>query len=150
MSDMAQGGTGGGRIVVGVDGSPESDLALQAAISEANRRGATLEVRSYWSYPALPGLVSFPNAEITEAAQQVLDKALRRVAELDSSVSASGDCREGSAASGLVEDSRGAELLVVGARGIGGFRGLRLGSVGSYCAQHARCPVLVMRAVESD
>ncbi len=152
MASTAQDGEGGGgrRVVVGVDGSPESEMALQAAVDEAGRRGAALEIYSYWTHPAIAGVVSFPNAEIAEAAQEVLEKALRRAGELDGSVAATGECREGSAANELVEDAKGAELLVVGSRGIGGFRGLLLGSVGQYCAQHAPCPVLVMRPVEGD
>jgi nucleotide-binding universal stress UspA family protein len=137
------------RVVVGVDGSPESDLALEAAVGEASRREATLDIRSYWAYPHIPGF-TFPNAEVTKAAEDVWDRAMRRAAELDAGLPVTGEVNQGEAASGLVEDSHGAELLVVGGRGAGGFRGLLLGSVGQYCAQHAPCPVLVMRATEQD
>ena len=53
---------------------------------------------------------------------------------------------EGQAARVLVEAARGAELLVVGSRGLGGFRSLLLGSVGQQCAHHALCPVVIVRA----
>jgi len=51
---------------------------------------------------------------------------------------------EGTAAAALVEESRGADLLVVGSRGLGGFRGLLLGSVGQQVAHHAACPVVIV------
>ena len=104
---------------MGVDGSPESDLALEAAIGEAARRGATLDIRSYWSYPHIPGVVSFTNADVTKAAEETWGQYMRRASELDPTVTVTGEVNEGSAASGLVEDSKGAELLVVGSRGSG-------------------------------
>jgi len=51
---------------------------------------------------------------------------------------------EGTAAAALVEESRGADLLVVGSRGLGGFRGLLLGSVGQQVTHHAACPVVIV------
>jgi nucleotide-binding universal stress UspA family protein len=56
----------------------------------------------------------------------------------------SGVVREGQPAEVLVAESKDAELLVVGSRGLGGFRGLLLGSVGQQCAHHAACPVVIV------
>ncbi len=53
---------------------------------------------------------------------------------------------EGAAAAVLVDESRDAELLVVGSRGLGGFSGLLLGSVSQQCAHHAACPVVIVRS----
>ncbi len=50
------------------------------------------------------------------------------------------------AARTLVDASKGADLLVVGSRGLGGFKGLLLGSVSQQCVQHAECPVVIVRA----
>ena len=55
---------------------------------------------------------------------------------------------EGNAATELVDKSKGVDMLVVASRGLGGFRGLLLGSVSRQCAQHAHCPVVIVAAEE--
>jgi nucleotide-binding universal stress UspA family protein len=55
---------------------------------------------------------------------------------------------EGQAAKVLLETAKGADLLVVGSRGLGGFRELLLGSVSQQCAQHATCPVVIVRHID--
>jgi nucleotide-binding universal stress UspA family protein len=57
---------------------------------------------------------------------------------------------QGQAAGVLLHASRDADLLVVGSRGLGGFRGLLLGSVSRQCVDHASCPVVVVRHVNAD
>jgi hypothetical protein len=57
---------------------------------------------------------------------------------------------EGNAAQVLVTESAGADLLVVGSRGHGGFVEALLGSVGQHCAHHAACPVVVIRGAQAD
>lgn len=133
-------------VVVGVDGSEGADQALTWAVREAAMLGSGLEVCSFWHLPVIAGYpAAYDLHDFAEAARDVVEKALARVAELDSSLEAHGVIEESSAAAGLVRRSQGARLLVVGSRGLGGFRGLLLGSVGRHCAEHARCPVMVVR-----
>jgi nucleotide-binding universal stress UspA family protein len=136
------------RIVVGVDGSAGSDRALDWAISEARSRGAPLEVVHVWevAYPALGPAIGFAAeyGAVEEEAQVLLDKV---VAGHDTSGLTSPVARRllpGPAASALLGAARGAEELVVGSRGQGGFAGLLLGSVTQQVAHHATCPIVVV------
>jgi nucleotide-binding universal stress UspA family protein len=139
------------RIVVGVDGSARSDAALIWAADEARRREATLEVVTAWQDPVAYYGAASPAAhaassftDVVEArAEQIADHAARRAADLVADVVHQGV--QGQAAEVLTEAAEGADLLVVGSRGRGGFTSLVLGSVGSECAQHAPCPVAVVR-----
>ena len=86
-------------------------------------------------------------AEDSEAAaEDVLAEALKVVKEESGDVEIESVVREGQPANVLVEESAGAELLVIGSRGRGGFRELMLGSVSQQCAHHARCPLTIVRA----
>ena len=138
-------GTGAGRIVVGVDGSPSSEQALRWGASLAAMMGARLEAVTAWDFPAGYGFASVPQDWDPAAdMRKVLDETVRAVfgdhppAELQRQV------REGGAAMVLIEASQGAIMLVVGSRGHGGFAGLLLGSVSANVAEHAQCPVLVI------
>lgn len=135
------------RIVVGVDPSKDALRALRWAVDEAEIRGATLELVHAFPTPdlmALPAVVSLPDPdELRRAAEDVLDEALdsaggTRDVEVVKRVIA------GNAASALCEAAEGADLLVVGARGLGGFRGLLLGSVSHQVVSHSPCPVVVV------
>jgi nucleotide-binding universal stress UspA family protein len=142
-----------GVIIVGVDRSAGSEEALRFAFEEAQLRGATLRAVHAWQFgyigaPSLEGTVPVLGAELDEhrsAAEAVLDAMVREA------IPEAGDIRierrvvEGAAAAVLVEESRGADLLVVGSRGHGGFAQLLLGSVSQQCAHHAECPVVIVR-----
>jgi nucleotide-binding universal stress UspA family protein len=134
-----------GVVVVGVDGSPGSDHALLEAAADARRRHATLRIVHVWSYLDQP-VESFDPSFGREAAEALLAESVRSaggaLAGLD--VEAREVCDL--AARGLLDAARDADLVVVGARGLGGFRGLLLGSVSQQVAQHARCPVLIVPA----
>jgi nucleotide-binding universal stress UspA family protein len=136
-----------GRIVVGVDGSTGAAAALRWAVTEAAVRGASIEAVCAWHFPVPVGL---PYADAQTLASVDLETAAR--AELASAVESgpsSGVPIEqrvvfGHAAEQLLTAAEGADLLVVGSRGRGGFAGLLLGSVSRQCAEHARCPVVIV------
>jgi nucleotide-binding universal stress UspA family protein len=144
--------TANGRIVVGVDASPASREALGWAVDEAAHRGWRVEAVHVWSYPPLsyaPGIIAAPvfaHDDLEAAAVAELDEAVDEVlAATDGSVKVGRVVAEGGAAQNLIERAHGADLLVVGHRGRGGFRDLLLGSVAHQCAAHAPCPVVVVR-----
>lgn len=136
------------RIVVGIDGSKESLDALGLARAEAVMRGGQLEVVLAWDYldqPGFPEKAPFDPHYTHEQAQATVEQFVAAaIADLDPPVIARAVCDH--PASALIDAGVGAELLVVGARGTGGFLGLRLGSVSQKVLTHAPCPVLVVRA----
>ena len=144
-------------IVAGVDGSPGSREALRWALAEARLRQTPLQVVYAWEFPHLPvgpGIAPPITADtvsrLREAAEDVLDTALAETGDELEGVEIRRAVVEGPAASVLVEAAEGADLLVVGSRGLGGFRGLLLGSVSQQCAHHASCPVVIVRAPRGD
>src|SRR5689334_3213472 len=145
-------------IVVGVDGSAEAARALEYAAVEAARRGARLRVVSvfampdYWMVPVgfAPPEVTVPPVEelrsgAQEAAQRAVDELSAARPDLveQIEVEAVGIC--GHASDDLVEQSRGADLLVLGHRGRGAIASAVLGSVGLSCVLNAGCPVTIVR-----
>jgi nucleotide-binding universal stress UspA family protein len=146
----------GGRIVVGVDDSPDAAVALRWALREAVLREATLEVVHAWQPPmsALPfgGTLVVPvdEAEIDEAARSYLDTLVDgALAELDvEPPEVVRTALPGAAALTLVDLAADADLLVVGSHGRTGLRRLLIGSVASAVVQHAACPVVVIRLPE--
>jgi nucleotide-binding universal stress UspA family protein len=138
-------------IVVGVDGSAEADAALVFAVAEARLRGLPLRVVCAWEPPASTfvggAFAVTPDAFVAAEhhADDVLTEALQRIPHEGVDVEAFSV--EGRAASVLVEQAAGAELLIVGSRGRGAAKRLLLGSVSSEVAHHAPCPVTIVPAV---
>lgn len=136
-----------GRIVVGVDSSQTSLKALRWAMEEARLRGSELELVHAFPRPELIGMtmvVTLPSDdELREASEQVLSEALDAVGG-PGDLTVSRRVGAGGPASVLVEAAEDAELLVLGSRGLGGFRGLLLGSVTQQVIAHAKCPVVVI------
>jgi nucleotide-binding universal stress UspA family protein len=135
------------RIVVGTDGSPNAQLALDWAVDEARRREAELVVVRSWR-PPYAGEAAYGYVEVTDAVRagattQLEEAAAAAEAALGRPVHRVIRC--GAAADTLMDESKGADLLVVGARGHGGFLGLLLGSVAEHVARHAPCPVVIVR-----
>ena len=140
---------GRGRIVVGADGSDGGDAALRWALDEAELRGGTvdavmaLRVTPMLASPAVGALID-PEEEMAHA-REVLAASVESAAERRAGVVVHQVVHTGGAAHVLLEAAQGADLLVVGSRGRGGFRGLLLGSVSQQCVHHAPCPVVVVR-----
>jgi nucleotide-binding universal stress UspA family protein len=136
-------------IVVGIDGSEASRDALRWAYDEARMRNAALRVVHVWVYPYLgPRTGVHEPRELMEgdAATLLAGELEEFRAEVpDNEVPIETRLLEGSAADGLVAESRDADLVVVGTRGRGGFSSLLLGSVSAEVAHHARCPVVLVR-----
>ncbi len=136
-----------GRIVVGVDSSKTSLKALRWAIAEAELRGSGLMLVHAFPRPELVGMtmvVTLPSDdELREASEQVLDDALAAAGGAGETA-VTKHVGAGGPASVLVEVAKDAELLVLGSRGLGGFRGMLLGSVTQQVIAHAPCPVVVI------
>ncbi|GAA2713215.1 universal stress protein [Micromonospora olivasterospora] len=131
-----------GPVVVGVDGSDASLLALGFAVERAAGYRAPLRVLRAWE-PAADGGAD-PDAA-TAAERAALDEPLARWRDTFPHVEMAAEVVPGRPAAVLVEASGDARLVVVGSRGRGGLRGMLLGSVGQQLIQHARCPVAVVR-----
>ncbi len=135
-------------VVVGVDGSPGSGRAVEFAFTEAALRGTGLTALSiYWADPTKD--LRQPGPAIDEAAgdradQLVTDSVAPWLEKYPQVRVTTALIHQLNAEYSLVEASRDAGLVVVGARGRGGFTGLLLGSVSQALVHHAHCPVAVV------
>jgi nucleotide-binding universal stress UspA family protein len=148
---LAGQGTATERIVVGVDGSPSSKAALAWAVRQAERTGSTVEAVIAWHYPVLLGTPFgpagvLPETDFADVAAHVLSQAVSETVDPASPVKVSSVVGEGNVAQVLLEAAQGADLLVVGSRGHGGFTEALLGSVSQHCVHHAKCPIVIIRA----
>ena len=141
-----------GFVVVGVDGSESSMAALRVAVEEAKTRGAKLRIVVAWHIPLAVYTDGLPppediTSDMQGAAQEIAEQA---EAAVPAGVEYEAKLCEGQAADVLVEESAGAEVLVVGSRGLGGFARLVLGSVSQHVSHHAKCPVVIVPPDEHD
>lgn len=144
-----------GLVVVGVDGSPHSLGAVDAAGRYATGAGAHLRAVACWRVAAhgrslATWLREHPETSPAELALQRAERALEagaaRLREQYPDVEVEALAEEGDPEHVLARHAQHADLLVVGTRGRGGLAGLVLGSVSHWLVQHAACPVLVSRA----
>jgi nucleotide-binding universal stress UspA family protein len=141
------------KIVAGIDGSDASKDALRWAVDEAKLRGADVIAVHAWQVPPpVPSLGPAPGVEVVEIIPQLEESAKTLVQSVVAEVVGDGSdvkveavATEGPAGNVLIEAAKGAEMLVVGSRGHGGFVALLLGSVSQQVAAHAQCPVLIHR-----
>ncbi|GHJ42376.1 universal stress protein [Streptomyces sp. TS71-3] len=135
-------------VVVAVDGSEGSLRALDWALAEAQLRTAPLRlvhVRQYAAWPQLQALVPEPPEPAEEPAEdRVLARVLTSLTGRDGLPEVESRSLEGDPAQALPELGAGAQLLVLGSRGRGGFASLLLGSTGMAAARDAACPVVVV------
>jgi len=136
------------RVLVGVDGSAPARAALEFAAGEARMRDAVLVAVMAVQLPDYAWIDPYgtrrPEEDTLQRARERLDRTLAAVNTdgllLDPVVTAV------PAPQALVDRSADCDLLVVGSRGHGGFRGLVMGSVSMQCVLHAHCPVTVVHA----
>lgn len=136
-------------VVAGVDGSEESLRAVEWAALEARRHRAPLRIVAA---PALLPRVSVHSQDLATAAARLegescraLDEAVTRAEEIAPRQLIDADLLTGPPALAVTQSGTGALMLVVGARGAGGFAAMLLGSVSRYAAMQASCPVVVVR-----
>lgn len=140
----------GGPVVVGVDGAV-STSAIEFAMQEASRLGVALTAVHVWNSPVSAGpgdmlpLVYDP-AALEDEERRVLSESLAGWAERYPDVDIRSELVRGHPAHRLIEWSTSAQLMVVGARGRGGFAGLLLGSVSQALIHHSACRVAIIRA----
>lgn len=140
-----------GRIVVGVDGSPSSEDALRWAVRQARLTDRPVDAVLAWDFPMAYGIAPGSYEEDFHAdAVEVLDKSVQNVVGADDAGRVSRLVLRGNPARVLLDASDGAELLVVGCRGHGGFSGMLLGSVSQHVVTHAGCPVVVLHEHGAD
>jgi nucleotide-binding universal stress UspA family protein len=136
------------RIVVGVDGSPSSREALAWAVRQAALTGSVVDAIMTWhdrsSYDGYGWLMA-ADSSYSELASKMLGETVDSIVPAGSGVTVRQHAMEGNPARVLLEAADGADLLVVGSRGRGGFAGLLLGSVSQHCVHHSPCPVLIIR-----
>lgn len=136
------------RIVVGVDGSDHARRALRWALEEARLRQATIVAVHAWHLPYDGShpytALAFDPDRFEHQARSTLERAVHAEDTHGLAAPVETVVVHGTAAAALLEAANGADLLVVGARGLGGFTGLLLGSVSNQVSHHASCPVVIV------
>lgn len=138
-------------VVAGVDGSAESISALGWAARYAAATGAAVRAVHAWHYPGVvggPPVGVAPDAIHEKTEQQMRGELAEAVATVypdkaDPAIETK--VTYGHPAQVLIDESKEADLLVVGSHGHGGFPGMLVGSVSIHCVTHASCPVVVVR-----
>jgi nucleotide-binding universal stress UspA family protein len=142
------------RVVVGVDGSEPSEAALRWALDEGSAHKAVVQVVHAWEAPVIYGPVGGVSGSeiggIESGAHRLVDDMIERLGEKAASVEVERTVVPGGPASSLLDAAEGADLVVVGRRGLGGFGRLLLGSVSEHVARHAPCPVVVVPTAAGD
>jgi nucleotide-binding universal stress UspA family protein len=136
-------------VVVGVDGSESSLLALRWAANQASLKHVPLDVVTAWTFPDHPAPLDIQihepyQDELVMQAQAKLDEIVGEVLPADQQRDVRAKVIRGDAADVLLEASNAGSLLVVGRRGCGRFKHALIGSVSERCVRRATCPVVVV------
>lgn len=139
-------------IVVGIDGSPHSERALDWAMKQAAAVKAPLTVitvhevpKSYWGNMPVIGPADPPLLEkLRQAAEEMTQRVASRLGDA-APASVTVHAVSGFVVKELVDASQDADLVVVGARGASGFARVLVGSVSSEVVQHSACPVVIVQ-----
>lgn len=134
------------RILVGVDGSETSIDALRYAARLAEALDVPLEAVTTWVFPAVAEDAPVDTWSPEDDAQEILDASIAQAFGGTPPARLARTVLPGPAARTLIQESERCGMLVLGSRGHGGFARMLLGSVSAACAEHARCPVLVMHS----
>jgi nucleotide-binding universal stress UspA family protein len=143
-------------IVVGIDGSEGSRAALALAAREATLRNARLRVVVVWEVPATVYGGGFALVDsnaldpLRAQSEKLADESLATVRASHPSVDSEAVVLEGQPAEALLGAATDAALIVVGSRGLGGFKRLVMGSVSDQVMHHAACPVMVVHGGAAD
>ncbi|MDH6460288.1 nucleotide-binding universal stress UspA family protein [Micromonospora sp. A200] len=137
--------TGAGPVVVGVDGSESSRVALGFAVESAAQRRVPLRVVRVVAPPAGRRRSDHDEQATVAGERAAVEESLAPWRDTFPDVHVNIEVAPGNPAAALVEASRSAQLVVVGSRGLGGLRGMLLGSVSQQLLQHSSCPVVVAR-----
>lgn len=141
-------------VVVGNDGSEEGYCAVRWAADEARRLNTTLHIVHAWLWPLFkvdldPPAHAPAGAGLRAQAEAVLADSAKQAREVAPALVVTTSLVTGDAVAQLLRRAADASMLVVGNRGLGGFTGLLLGSVGVEVSAHAVCPVVVVRGRSS-
>ncbi|MEU2356470.1 universal stress protein [Streptomyces misionensis] len=138
------------RVVVGVDGSPSSFEAVRWAVRYAGFVGGAVEAVAAWEVPLYGWSAPAVDMYIDEeATREQMQQELTEVLGAEEAAKVSTRMAHGNPAEVLLRAAEGAEVLVVGNRGRGGFARVMLGSVSQRVAAHAACPVVIVRTEET-
>jgi len=142
---MTETPAGDRRIVVGVDGSPGSILALRWAARFVPELGNSITAVTAWQTQIAIGTFTPVEWDPGATAEQIVAETVAEAFGGREPCPLQTLTRRGQPARVLIDESATAALVVVGSRGHGGFAGLLLGSVSSAVAEHAHCAVLIAR-----
>jgi nucleotide-binding universal stress UspA family protein len=135
-------------IVVGTDGSPGSEVAVEFAAREAAAHGAALRIVSAWEVPptvlSSGGVAPDIYKNFEDAARSIVQEAAARVASLEPAVPREERVVEGHAGNVLLSEAANADLVVIGRRGHGSLTEFLLGSISHQVADHAKCAVVLV------